>query len=270
MLNPVAEGVFVHESSFLTSNAVAVRGTSGVMLIDAGVTRDELASIASNLREAGDSVVAGFSTHPHWDHLLWHPDLGDVPRYGTARCAAAIHARLSTPDWEAMVAGMLPPDIAGEIPVDALFGRITGLDLGVERIPWEGPGIRVIEHEAHAPGHAALLIEERGVLVAGDMLSDVLIPMLNPMAEDPIGDYLTALDRLEGVADLVDIVIPGHGSVAGADEFRERIELDRTYVYALRDGSETADPRIGSAARPGWEWVGEAHARQRDNLVRPK
>ena len=24
---------------------------------------------------------------------------------------------------------------------------------------------------AHAPGHAALLIEERGVLVAGDMLS---------------------------------------------------------------------------------------------------
>jgi len=28
-----------------------------------------------------------------------------------------------------------------------------------------------------APGRAALVIEERGVLVAGDMLSDVLIPM---------------------------------------------------------------------------------------------
>jgi hypothetical protein len=28
-------------------------------------------------------VVAGFSTHPHWDHLLWHPRLGDVPRYAT-------------------------------------------------------------------------------------------------------------------------------------------------------------------------------------------
>ncbi len=29
------------------------------------------------------------------------------------------------------------------------------------------------------PGHAALLIEERGVLVAGDMLSDFLIPLLS-------------------------------------------------------------------------------------------
>ena len=46
----------------------------------------------------------------------------------------------------------------------------------------------------HAPGHAALLIEERGVLVAGDMLSDVLIPdalEFNDTA-DPIEDYLAA------------------------------------------------------------------------------
>jgi hypothetical protein len=36
-------------------------------------------------------VVAGFSAHPHWDHLLWHPRFGDVPRYATpagARLAA--------------------------------------------------------------------------------------------------------------------------------------------------------------------------------------
>ena len=48
-------------------------------------------------------------------------------------------------------------------------------------------------------GHAALLIEERGVLVAGDMLSDVLIPLLdlNDTA-DPIEDYLAALRLLEG------------------------------------------------------------------------
>ncbi|WP_349898174.1 MBL fold metallo-hydrolase [Parafrigoribacterium soli] len=268
MLTRVADDVFVHESDFLKSNAVVVRGASGVVLIDAGISRDELATIASDLREAGDTVVAGFSTHPHWDHLLWHPELGDAPRYGTARCAAAIRGRLSTPGWEAMVAGMLPPDIADEIPVDALFGRITALDAGADRIPWDGPGIRIIEHEAHAPGHAALLVEEHGVLVAGDMLSDVLIPMLNGMAENPIEDYLTALERLEGVADAVDIVIPGHGSVVGGAEYRKRIALDRAYVLALRDGVEPADPRIGPHAQPGWEWVGEAHARQREYLAR--
>ncbi len=29
------------------------------------------------------AVVAGFSTHPHWDHLLWHPRFGDAPRCAT-------------------------------------------------------------------------------------------------------------------------------------------------------------------------------------------
>jgi hypothetical protein len=42
-----------------------------------------------------------------------------------------------------------------------------------------GPSNPDHEHQAHAPGHAALLIEERWVLVAGDLLSDVLIPLLD-------------------------------------------------------------------------------------------
>jgi glyoxylase-like metal-dependent hydrolase (beta-lactamase superfamily II) len=53
---------------------------------------------------------------------------------------------------------------------------------------------------AHAAGHAALLIEERGVLVTEDMLSDALIPMLDLNdAGAPIEDYLAALRLIEGV-----------------------------------------------------------------------
>jgi hypothetical protein len=85
---------------------------------------------------------------------------------------------------------MIPPDIAEQIPWD-LLGLITGLPAGATQIPWDGPHIRIIEHQAHAAGHAALLIEERGVLVAGDMLSDVLIPLLNLNdIADPIEQYL--------------------------------------------------------------------------------
>src|SRR5262249_1933313 len=75
-------------------------------------------------------------------------------RYGTARCAAAIRDRLSEPGWNARVAGLLPPDIAGQVPL-GLPGRITGLPAGTARIPWDGPQVRIIEHQAHAPGHAA-------------------------------------------------------------------------------------------------------------------
>jgi hypothetical protein len=80
------------------------------------------------------------------------------------------------PDWKARIAGWIPPDIAEQISW-GLFGLITGLPAEMAQIPWDGPQVRIVEHQAHAPGHAALLIEERGVLVAGDMLSDVLIPM---------------------------------------------------------------------------------------------
>ena len=119
-----------------------------------------MACLANVLDALGQTVVAGFSTHPDWDHLLWHAKLGDAPRYGTARCAASMRDLLSNADWKARVAEGLPPEIAEEIPLD-LFGLITGLPAETAQIPWDGPQVRIIEHQAHAPGHAALLIEER-------------------------------------------------------------------------------------------------------------
>jgi glyoxylase-like metal-dependent hydrolase (beta-lactamase superfamily II) len=267
VLTQVAEGVLVHQSEFVQSNAVVVRGRAGVLLIDAGVQDDEMTCLANDLSDSGQTVVAGFSTHPHWDHLLWHPRLGAAPRYGTARCAATVRDRLSGADAKARVAAMIPPDIAEQVPLD-LLGLITGLPAGTAQIPWDGPPVRIIEHQAHAPGHAALLIEERGVLVAGDMLSDVLIPMLDVNApEDPIEDYLAALRLLEGVAGDVDVVVPGHGSVGGADQVRTRIDQDRAYVHAMRDPEALSDARLGPSAGPGWEWVSDVHQGQAQRLA---
>jgi len=103
------------------------------------------------------------------------------------------------------------------------------------------------------------------------MLSDVLIPMLDDPdssgTADPIEDYLLGLRLLESVADEVHVLIPGHGSVGGADQVRARIEQDRAYVHALRDGHAPDDPRIGPSAAPGWEWVSDIHAGQVQSLA---
>src|SRR5215204_1104197 len=244
MLRQVADGVLIHESEFIQSNAVVVQGRAGVLLIDPGIQGDEMAALANDLSDSGQPVVAGFSTHPHWDHLLWHASLGTAPRYGTARCAATVRDRLPDAAAKARVAGLIPPDIVEQVPLD-LLGLITGLPADTARIPWDGPQVRIVEHQAHAPGHASLLIEERGVLVAGDMLSDILMPFPDLDAANPIEDYLAALRLLEGVADDVDVLISGHGSVGGADQVRARIELDRAYVLALREGDAPDDPRVG-------------------------
>jgi glyoxylase-like metal-dependent hydrolase (beta-lactamase superfamily II) len=269
VLRQVAEGVLIHESEFCQSNAVVVHGRAGVLLIDPGVQGSEMACLAKDLSDAGQAVVAGFSTHPHWDHLLWQAVLGAAPRYGTARCAATVRDRLPDADAKARAArAMIPPDIAGRVPLD-LLGLIAGLPAGTAQIPWDGPEVRIIEHQAHAPGHAALLIEERGVLVAGDMLSDVLIPVLDlNAAADPVEDYLAALRLLEGATGGVDVLVPGHGSAGGADQVRARIDQDRAYVHALRDTHVPGDPRVGPPAAHGWEWVGGVHERQLQGLAR--
>jgi glyoxylase-like metal-dependent hydrolase (beta-lactamase superfamily II) len=266
VLRQVADGVLIHESEFIQSNAVAVQGTAGVLLIDAGIAGSEMVAIADALRTLGQPVIAGFSTHPHWDHMLWHAGLGEAPRYGTARCAATVRDQMSDADWKAREAEELPPEIAEDVPLD-LLGLIAGLPPEAARIPWDGPHVRILEHRAHAPGHAALLIEERGVLVAGDMLSDVLIPMLDLNAADPVEDYLAALRLLEGVAGDVDVVVPGHGSIGGADQVQARIDQDRAYVHALREGGVLSDPRIGPSAKIGWEWVADVHEGQLQGLA---
>jgi glyoxylase-like metal-dependent hydrolase (beta-lactamase superfamily II) len=266
-MRQVAEGVLVHQSEFMQTNAVVVQGGTGVLVIDAGVLGDEMACLASDLSDLGEVAVAGFSTHPHWDHLLWHPSLGEAPRHGTARCAATVRERLPDDGAKARVATLMPPDIVDQVPLD-LLGLITTLPADAEQIPWDGPRVRIIEHQAHAPGHASLLIDERRVLVAADTLSDILIPLLDLSgAADPIEDYLAALRLLEDVADDVDVVVPGHGSIGGADQVRPRIDQDRAYLHALRDDDAPSDPRLGPSAY-GKDWLPGVHERQREQLAR--
>jgi glyoxylase-like metal-dependent hydrolase (beta-lactamase superfamily II) len=267
MMRPVADGVLVSTSEFMQTNTVVVQGSSGVLLVDPGIREDELVAIARQLRERDQRVTAGFSTHPHWDHLLWHADLGDAPRYGTPGCAAVVQARLSGDNWRDVVVPMIPPDLVDDVPLDQTFARVTALPEGTTEVPWDAGRVRLIEHAAHAPGHAALLIEDRSVLVAGDMLSDVLIPILNGFAADPVGEYLAALQVLEEVASDVDVVIPGHGSVADAAEFRARLDRDRAYVTSLREGGVLDDPRVQPSAPYGAAMSG-VDERQRQQLAR--
>ncbi|WP_411699062.1 MBL fold metallo-hydrolase [Conyzicola sp.] len=264
MLITVAEGVLVHVSEFIQSNSTRVQGRDGVLLVDPGITGDEMADLAHDLRELGQPVVAGFSTHPDWDHVLWHETFGDVPRYGTAPNAAYMRELLAQPDWEEQVAEGLPPEYIDAIPME-LLGHITGLPAGAVELPWDGPRVRIIEHRAHAVGHAALLVEHSRVLIAGDMLSDILMPFLDLEAADPIGDYLAALRLFDDTAGEVDVVIPGHGSVGIAGQLRARIVQDRAYAESLRDGAVIDDVRVGPAAPLDWmpnvhEWQAKRFA----------
>ncbi len=262
MLTMLCDGIWVRQSDFCQSNAVIVAGPDGALLIDPGVHGDDLLELADDLAGRELTVAAGFATHPHWDHLLWHPAFGSVPRYGTARCADAAGASLedATAMAELLISGA---------PLD-LLGQITAWPPDAGRFPWDGPRIQILEHQGHAPGHAALLIEP-GVLVAGDMLSDVEIPLLDlsPGVRDPLGDYRDGLELLAGAADDVTVLVPGHGSWTSSPAvLRARIDADHAYLDALAAGASNADPRVAPGAAYGADWLPGEHQRQLERLSR--
>jgi glyoxylase-like metal-dependent hydrolase (beta-lactamase superfamily II) len=215
----------------------------------------------------GTPVAAGFSTHPHWDHLLRHSRSGDVPRHATAAGAQAAGGARER-------AQTMAAESASGIPLE-LIGLLTPLPADGGPVPGE-----IVEHQAHATGHAAILLADRGVLLAGDMLSDVLLPLLDPRRPDQVDGYGTALDRPGEAARHVDVLVPGHGAVARVPRWRpvsppiaptstrcgeERSRSTRVWV---RTGSPAATSRTWS--RPDTDELRRRHDRGRQPVsLRP-
>lgn len=94
-------------------------------------------------------------------------------------------------------------------------------------------GVRVLHTPGHTPGSVCLLDEERGVLIAGDMLISDGKSFHRP-AQFPGTDFRAYRRSIERIASLdFDTVCPGHGKpvVAGAKASLERMLAG--YTWAL-------------------------------------
>jgi glyoxylase-like metal-dependent hydrolase (beta-lactamase superfamily II) len=123
-------------------------------------------------------------------------------------------------------------------------------------IDWPGPRARIYAHDAHAPGHGAVFLPDSGVLIAGDMCSDLEIPLLDGESADPFRDYREGLRLLADVPG-VNVIVPGHGRVGDDTEFRRRLTADLAYLDAVQAGGDIDDPRLTE------DWLRTEHARQR-------
>lgn len=256
-LTRVAPGVHTVTAEIWTTLSTVVDGPDGTCLVvDPAITPAEVDALADALDATGRRVVAGFSTHPHWDHVLWSPRWPGVPRWATRTAVAALR-RTRTSD-------LAKADDAAPGHDPDLFGVLTALGADGTTVPWDGPVVRVLPHRAHCAGHAALVLPEAGVLLAGDMLSDLEIPLLDVDAEDPVGDYVAALDLLEAAADAhgVRVLVPGHGHVGDRAELARRLAVDRAYLDALVHGRTPEDGRLGTP------WLAQEHARHVERLGR--
>jgi glyoxylase-like metal-dependent hydrolase (beta-lactamase superfamily II) len=245
-LTEISAGVFVATGDlYVTNSTVVSDGNGGCFVIDPAVTVAEVGALAADLRSLSLRPRLGFATHPHWDHVLWNSELGDVPRFASALTVATAER-----ERERLIEGLENSAPGHDLE---LFGKLTPIEKP-DQILWTGPTAAVVTHQGHAPGHSALFLPDSGTLIAGDMCSDIEVPLLDLDQADPVGDYLAALDKLAALP--VEQVIPGHGRIGDGPDFRRRIDLDRAYLENLRRGPDLDDPR------PIAEWLIAEHERQ--------
>jgi hydroxyacylglutathione hydrolase len=227
----VAPDVLVGTSrrELTTSTVVVHDGTT--LLVDPAWDPDELADIADFLERSGLTVSAGFASHAHHDHILWHPGFGGAPRWASPDTADTIAehrgelVELLGPDWPEQLTPMV--------------GMVR--PLSSTTIPWPGQRAEIVVHDGHSFGHAGVWLPESGVLLAGDMLSDVELPLAQ---ESGIEAYDEALTALRPYVELATVLVPGHGHPTGSP--MARWNADRLYIDALLAGLPVHDERLGN------------------------
>jgi glyoxylase-like metal-dependent hydrolase (beta-lactamase superfamily II) len=220
-----------------------------MLLVDPAWEADELASLGREIRSLGGGPTAGLATHSHFDHVLWHPSFGDIPRWASGETARVAEAEREEglaelgPSWPAELA--------------ALYGRL--MPVTGSTLPWDGPEVQLLEHDAHCPGHTAAWVPERSLLLAGDMLSDVELPLPSE-APDALEAYARGLAALAPYVHRAAMVIPGHGAPTFDGE--ARLVADQRYLEDVMAGRPTADYRLRNAG------MASAHARTIDLATR--
>ncbi|HEY4428234.1 MAG TPA: MBL fold metallo-hydrolase [Solirubrobacteraceae bacterium] len=230
-LHEVGQGLYAYlqpDGGWGWSNAGLVVDGDRTLLVD---TLFDLALTEEMLRSMRDAVPAAaridtvVNTHANGDHCYGNQLLAGARIVASTRTAEEMS---ELPP--AVMAGLIEqaPGM-GEVGAFFLdcFGAFdfTGIELALPGETFSGElGMRVGEHElrlievgpAHTRGDTLVHVPGERVLFSGD----ILFSQAHPIAwAGPVSNWIAACDRI--LAMDVDVIVPGHGPLAGPAEVRE-------------------------------------------------
>ena len=223
--------VLVATSEVWQTTCTAVRSGGEAFVIDSPVYPDELELLPTLMQQAQFVPKGLLVTHGDWDHLL-----GRLAFPGAALgCAETTAARLTAEpgaaqrelrafDDEHYVERKSPLSL-GQVQALPVPGHLEVGDDELELHPTEG----------HTADGMAIWIPWAQVLVAGDYLSPVEIPMLSETGSRDA--YVATLRRLETLVEQAAHVVPGHGAVMEGARAAAILREDVAYLEALPDAT---------------------------------
>jgi glyoxylase-like metal-dependent hydrolase (beta-lactamase superfamily II) len=238
----VHEDVVVVTSRIWQTTSTAVRGGGEVFVIDSPVLPDELELLPALLEQARFEVHGLLTTHADWDHLLGRLAFADAALGCAETTAARLAAEPGAPQRELRA---WDDEHYVERPRPLSLGKLQTLPV---------PGycavgdreLELVSADGHTADGMAIWAPWARVLVCGDYLSPVELPMLSPGGG--LDAYQATLERLRPLAEQAVAVVPGHGGVMDAPRALELLGEDQAYLDALAREGESAPLPAGRAS----------------------
>ena len=222
-MTDLGEGVWSFQAPLWQTNSLLAVSGGDTLLCDPAFTPAEIEAIGMELaqRTAGRSFL--LVTHADYDHVCGIPYFPGVEVAAGPETAARIRdgtagngLRSGGDEW-----GVAWPS---ELRVDRELAAGAELELGSFRIA-------AIDAPSHGREGVCFVLREQGILLPGDNLSAITIPLLG-------GSLARACEATERLLDVLDRctlrhVVPGHGPVLSPERARQIGEEDLRYLEAL-------------------------------------
>ena len=234
-------GVWSFQSPLWQTNSLLAVASGDVLLCDPAFSPQEIGVIAAEAgRHAGGQSFL-LVTHADYDHVC------GIPYFPDAHVVAGAGAAAKLRDGSA-AAGLLSggAEWGVEWPTDLRVDREVAageIELGSFRIA-------VIDAASHGREGLGYVLLEQGILLPGDNLSSITIPLL----AGSLARARESTERLLGALDRHPLrhVVPGHGPVLSPEEARRIGEADLRYLEQLEAAAREA---ARGALSPGYAVV---------------
>ena len=229
-------------------NAWAIAAGDGIVMVDTGMHEPgsvghlDRALAQVNLRMETTRLLV--CTHAHADHYGQAATVVDRAGCELWMHPAHDHMRAAATDPDAALMQRLEVARQSGVPeeplrayAEARKGQGYGVAAYVEPDRPLVPGVRVqtdlgawdvIETPGHAPSHVCLFQPERRLMLSGDhLLGRVSLYYDYGWSEDPVGEFLGSLDRVEALD--ARLCLAGHGRTFS--DVQRHIDANRALVH---------------------------------------